>query len=819
MKKILIALGLCIATPIFSVPLWTDRNNTPKTDAQKKTGFSSYSARTLSLNETALRQQLLSHEGASQKNNSPVKITLPLPDGSSLQVIATEYSMLEKNLAAQFPQIKTWKVQAANGKNIHGRIDFTSEGFHAQLTLENGDTVFIDPDRTHLTQQLKTDKSSVRYHSFSKQKNKHLFKPQATSTDVVTPLSSSVPVDSQTIQRRLAQRDAPFLTTYRLALAATAEYTALHKGKEGAFNAMVTTINRVNAIYERDLSIRLRLVDKTNALIYTNTTTDPYTQDNTSLMLDENISNLDRVIGSGHYDIGHLFGGAGTAGLALLSSVCRTTKNAHKAGGVTGSASPFGDSFNIDYVSHEIGHQFGATHTFNSTTQSCDHGNRESTSAIEPGSGSTIMAYAGICGFDNLQRHSDAVFNAASIEQVNHYLHDSGKANCGAKSPSGNTNPTISTGHVYTIPNNTPFVLTSTANDAEGDQLTYTWDQQDAKGTASEVGVDTGDNPLFRSYLPRRINTRYFPSLDTLLGSAPIKGETLPTTDRELHFATTVRDQKGGIERADTKIITSGNPFALLTQNQDQSYISDQRITIRWNVSGTNSAPITCPRVGIKLLKGAGKQNLLLLLADTENDGQQDISIPSDIGTSYRSRLMVSCRNNIFFALSKGNIVINGAENAIQLAVEDISIKEGNKKQLVAFKATLNKISDKTTTVHYKTQSETAQAGEDFTYKEGVLSIAAGEKSASIYIEIKGDLIRENDETFQLLLSTNNSQIILTRKTVSATLIDDDNEAPSTKKDKAGGMFNPLFFIFLLLLSVGKHLFYTVKLLISTDKT
>ncbi|RTZ65846.1 MAG: hypothetical protein DSZ29_03830 [Aquificaceae bacterium] len=811
MRRILFALSLFLSTNVFASPLWEDVNQQEQ-NKLARSSLPSYSARVLRLDEPALRQQLLSATANTASKNRLAKpainkpLELPLPDGSMVQLIIEEYPLLSKALATKFPDIKAWKVHEAHGKNIYGRIDLTEVGFHAMLTLEDGDTIFIDPHKTSENNHL--------YDSFSKRKNIHLFQRHENKKEIFikTPISLQRSINTQ----KKAATSSKDLITYRLALAATGEYVALKGGtKAAAFSAMMTTINRVNQIYERDLSVRLVFIDKTYDIIYTNPNTDPFTHGNAFSMLDENIANMDAVIGDNNYDIGHLFGGAGTGGLALLSGVCRANKISHKAGGITGSASPYGDSFNIDYVAHEMGHQLGATHTFNSETKNCSGNNREADTAVEPGSGSTIMSYAGICGKNNLQINSDAVFNAVSIAQINNYIRDNEGATCGKHESSGNTNPSIIATQNFTIPSNTPFVLTSTANDADGDQLNYTWDQIDANGTTVDVDIDTGDNPLFRSYLPSALNYRYFPHINTLFGELPIKGEKLALTDRELNFATTVRDNKGGIARADTKITTSGNPFTVISQYSSYLYQRNENIQVRWNVAGTNKPPVNCQTVDIKLLAKDGTTQDLLL--NTVNDGSQNLNIPNNIKSVSHARIMVACRDNIFFAVSKGNIAIGTNKpptTSINVTISNVSVKESSANK-ANFTITLSHASDQRTSIQYTTVNGTAKAGSDFLFDTGVLLIPAGKISETISIPILNDQLVEDNETFQLQLSHPSNNINLFDSSATATIIDDDKkidtpadkqDIPSSKNDvkKAGGTMSSILIFLMLYLSLLK---------------
>ncbi len=762
MYRILIALSFFFSTHVFAAPLWEDIDKDFLASTKQLRVMPSESAspaynavRRLLLDERGLHQILFT---ATAKENKSVNgitsrntiFNLPLPDGSMLPVTATEYSIMSQTLADKFPQFKSWKIEAMNGKNIQGSINFTAMGFHAMLMLENGDTVFIDPDKLTTAVDVQEKQSKRRYNSFSKRENQHLFQRAMPIKEI---LIQKLRRDSKKVLKPQAKA-AKALLTYQLALAATAEYTILNGGtKEKALSAMYITIDRVNTIYQRDLAIKLELVG-TDKLIYLNSQSDPYTNADAYAMIQENIANLDAVIGVNNYDIGHLFGGAGTGGLALLSGVCRTETGAHKAGGVTGSSSPNGSTFDIDYVAHEIGHQLGATHTFNSTKGNCGNGNREASASVEPGSGSTIMSYAGICNEDNLQIGSDAVFHAVSIEQIHNYTRN--EAGCGTFSNTMNNAPTLAAVQSYHIPKDTPFVLTAYADDSDisvngiKDSLTYTWDELDISETTVELGIDSGTNPLFRSHLPSSANQRYFPELKTLFDGFPIRGEVMPQTSRELNFATSVRDGKGGITRRDSQIIISGNPFKITSHTSSYVYHPNDEIEIRWNEAGTSWSPINCNLVDIKLLtEDSTTQDLLL---KTANDGTETIILSELIHPVTNARLMVACSDNIFFALSQGSITVaNAFEEVIPpiASVNSPSIIEGdNGSKLLNYIINLTKSPNEDATIEYMINDVVSNE----LMQTGTVNISTGQTSATISQLILGDRLVEEDENYRLTL-------------------------------------------------------------------
>ncbi len=581
----------------------------------------------------------------------PTRIDLPMPDGTFATFEIVESPVMAPELAAQFPEIKTYSGQGITDPAATVRLDWTPQGFHAQVLSPEG-SYYIDP----------YSKGDTTFYSSYYRRDLRMEGADGWTCSLFPDAIG----DQPRIQRRQDEQlptstnaSGTFLQTYRTAVAATGEYTAFHGGTAALGQAaIVTAINRVTGVYERDCAIRLQLVANNINVVYTNSGTDPYTNNNGVTMLSQNQTNLNAVIGSANYDLGHVFstGGGGIAGLGV---VCGSSK----AQGVTGLPSPTGDPFYIDYVAHEMGHQFGANHSFNSTASSCN-GNRASSAAYEPGSGSTIMSYAGICGTSNLQSNSNDYFVHKSYDEIVAWTNGSG--GCPTNVANGNTVPTIDAGLNYTIPVTTPFELTPASyGDANGDTLTFCWEQRDlgaAQNASGGVIADNGTSPFIRTWSPTTNPTRTIPRTLNLLNNTFVIGEALPGTNRVINFRCTVRDNRSGgggvnFDSMQVTSTTSAGPFVVTSPNTNVVWAGTQTVT--WSVANTNLAPVNCANVDILLSTDGGNTFPTVLLAGTPNDGSQAVTLPS-LSTSS-ARIKVKGAGNIFFDISNTNFQITPA--------------------------------------------------------------------------------------------------------------------------------------------------------------
>lgn len=626
-------------------------------------------SRTLGLESQAIKSFLWSLPKEDQvrtnRNLAPV-ITLPMPDGNTAKFRVWESSIQEPAMEARFPEIRTFAGQGIDDPSATIRLDYTPRGFHAQVLTVNG-SFYIDPYAVGITD------SYISYFRTD------LSKPVNFTCNVEESTTPLVFRDGPSIEAACLGTD---LRTYRLAVACTGEYAQAPGVAAGAnpailHAAIVTTVNRVVGVYEKEVAIRMVLVANNNLVEFLNAGTDPFTgNNNANVLINESQVVIDANIGAAQYDIGHTFS-TGGGGLAQLNSPC----GGSKARGITGSPQPTGDAYDIDYVAHEVGHQFGGNHSM----AGC--GASPNTTKYEVGSGTTIQAYAGICGAENIQPNSDPHFHAISFDEISNFIVLGNGATCGVSTPTGNTLPVIAplTNNGVTIPISTPFTLTGSATDADGDVLTYNWEQWDFSGTATwNAGATAAANnsvPLFKSRLPKLTGARTFPDVAVINANYPanppatmngLKGETLSPVARAMKFKLTVRDNRangGGVTSAGAggcqsstvfQINVAGTtPFTVTVPNGGESWEGNTNRTITWNVAGTNAAPFNTNDVRILLSTDGGLTYPTVLSASTANDGTETLNIPNTPTTT--AKVKIEAIGNVFFDVSNANFTITPA--------------------------------------------------------------------------------------------------------------------------------------------------------------
>ncbi len=656
MRKFAACLSLFCAAAVFAqgpTPdgTWTILNEMPAHVTAQEPWIRPDRFSALLINHEQMAQSLLAapDEQVPGTFDGALFFWLPDPDGNIQCFRILESSVMEPALQAEFPEIRTYVGQGVTDPTATVRIDFTDPsahwngagGFHAQVLSPSG-SWYIDPY------------SRGNFDFYTSHYKRDLRNPHNFSCTVEDEFIHTAPINEG--DDISIARSGTTLRTYRLSNAATGEYTAFHGGTVAAGqNAVVVAVNRVTGVYEVEQAVRLTLIGTNSANVFTNSATDPYTNNNGGTMLGENQTRMTSVPGTANYDIGHVFstGGGGVAGLGV---VCNST---NKARGVTGLPSPTGDAFYIDYVAHEMGHQFGGNHTFNSPSGSCA-GNRAASAAYEPGSGSTIMSYAGICSPDDIQAHSDAYMHSRSFDEILTFTNSGGGNGCAAATATGNTAPTVSAGPARTIPIGTPFILTATGSDPNGDPLIYSWEQRSLGAAVTLASADNGTSPLFRSLPATTSPSRLFPKLATILAGSVDNKEKMPTVGRTMVMRVTARDNRaggGGVNTSDVTITvnaTSG-PFLITSQNSAVSYPGNSAQTVTWSVNNTTAAPVSCANVMIEWSATNGSA-WTTLLASTPNDGSEVITIPPT--TTSTGRIRVSAVGNIFFDINNAFIAV-----------------------------------------------------------------------------------------------------------------------------------------------------------------
>lgn len=696
-KKLLISLVLTLF--FFNVnsqntQFWTKHNNNLAKITLDKSATRDNFPKTFqlfNLNINPLRQELFSI--INNARNSTTIISLPNADGQIELFEVNDASNFDAELQAKYPEIRAYSGKGITDRFATLRLSISPQGIQTIVFRADKETEFIEPY---------SDDHSI-YAVFKSQRSKSTGWTCSTAEEkAVMETTSRTALGSNSIQSSAGQ-----LKVMRLALSCNAEYANYFGATSAAQVSLVlaafnNTLTRCNGIYEKDLGVHMNLVASTTNVIYYVASTDPYTTManwNTQLQvaLNTTLTGVGTSLAANNaaYDIGHMFGKTGGGGNAgCIGCICvdgvAAGTGATKGRGITSPANgiPSGDSFDIDYVVHEMGHQMGANHTFSNSNEG--RGVNK-----EVGSGITIMGYAGITDQD-VTDHSIDIFHQTSIEQIQNNL--ATRPCIVSTNLVDNATPVVQPVSDYTIPISTPFVLTGTATDANPtDALTYCWEQND------DGGSNTGNNssasetktigPNFISWLPTTTGSRYFPKIESIIansnttsevgGDAGMLSEALSSVSRVLNFRLTVRDNApyratapvkvGQTNYTDMKVnVTStAGPFVVNAPNSAVSWVVGSNQTVTWAVAGTTANNVNATFVDIFLSTDGGYTYPIQLASKVPNNGTATITVPNNPGSS--NRIMVKGYKHVFFDISNFNFTITAPTSSFAIAFNGIA--------------------------------------------------------------------------------------------------------------------------------------------------
>jgi subtilisin-like proprotein convertase family protein len=592
-----------------------------------------------------------SNESIEKSNHKTIDFALPLPEGGMITMRFVESPNMSHVLSAKFPDIKAYRGYNPDNPSEHARIDFGPMGFHAAIVTRKG-TIYIDPyytfaDEKYMSYYIKdhhVDMSNYPNGCGYNHYNEEIKKEEALyeSPEPITTHKKSIPV----IRR-----------TYRMALACTGAWGSIWGTPENVMSKFNTGVNRFNITYENEVGIHFELIDDNDKLIFF-TENEPYTSPNLGgETLRENTSVINNTVGSNSYDIGHVFTTFctdGVAGIAFGGSVCRN----NKGGGVSCIGTSDISNFIAQTGAHEVGHQFSGGHSWDNCPG--NDAQRSPSTGWEPGSGSTVLSYSGLCGNNNVVGPSDEYFHVGNINQFYDFVEAS---SCGILEESGNNTPDlfVDIPDGLTIPISTPFELDGTAVDPDGDVLTYNWEQMDLNSTPSQLGSPMGNAPSFRSLPPSTNTLRSFPRIGSILAGIGNPREVLPTYNRDLTFRFTVRDNHPGTgvtvwEEVKFRSTDTAGPFTITAPRQITFVEVNEAYNVEWDVANTDNDIVNCQTVDIFLSTDGGGTFDIQLANDVPNDGSHSVIIPNALTNS--GRIKVKASNNVFFNIGRGEMII-----------------------------------------------------------------------------------------------------------------------------------------------------------------
>lgn len=601
------------------------------------------------------------------RKGSSLLLYIPMPEGNFMPFDVVYSPVMEPELAARYPMIRSYKGVSRTDENINIRFSIGVTGFYGSIYWP-GNNIYIDAYDEGITDY------NISYYTrdYTVDLSEHNLSCGVTGNDIV--------LDEHNHNHEHSEKEINFRETsecgevmqynYRFALACTGEWGRRQGGTvESALSAMVISMNRLNQIYENEFAIHFKLINDNDKIIWVDPETDPFENPNSGYSLLGTIGNvINSTVGTSSYDIGHVFttGCTDVGGVAMLSGVCTLLK----ASGVTCHYSNNLDYIITNVMAHEVGHQFSAVHTFNNC------GGNESNAGFEPGGGNTIMAYCGLCGSNNVQSPCLENFHSFSIQQIMHFSRVGGGRNCAEKIVTENTAPVVNLDYKngFYIPASTYFVLEGSAYDCEGDELSYSWEQMDT-GPRTQIGQPIDGSPLFASKQPSSTPIRYFPDLNSIINNNFNNSEVLPDYSRDMTFRFSARDNHpsaGGSSWAEMNFKVDGDagPFMITFPQSYKSFGPGEAVEITWDVANTDNEKVNCQYVDIYMSTDFGRTFPHILKYRTPNTGSAIVFMPDTLITL--GKFMVKAHDNIFFHMDRfGFRIINPSESTFILDVEN----------------------------------------------------------------------------------------------------------------------------------------------------
>ncbi|MBL7781861.1 MAG: T9SS type A sorting domain-containing protein [Saprospiraceae bacterium] len=643
----LLALYTCFGFSSFSQSTFFEILGNESTRSQYSVKSSIQKYTLFRIDEDGLRQYLANAPMQFQSQGEGIPLDIPFPDGRLEKFLIQETPLLAPNVAAEHPEIKTYTGKGVRYKEQTIRFTLTSVGFGGIILQVKGNTVYFESYQrgsgmyiAYFTSDAYAPGRAPAYQCGVTGDHDH---------------AKSLHWGEPPVEER--NNTGATLRTYELAIAATGEFTQ-HPlyGNGSVSNAYALIVNYANnmaGVYTIEMCVSFVLVSGTE-IVYSNAATDPYTNNNQVAMLDENVAVLEAQ--NYNYDIGHVFGYAGGSG-GGIASVLAVCDDAIKGSGVSGMGSgSYPQVFNDQLVYHEVGHQFGMSHSYNSSIPVCTTRNPDT--SVEPGSGATIMSYGFTCEADDYENTYGPILQFHSVNYAEAYAYFTNTSpayggSCPTNTSTGNHLPVLIMPSAKTIPRRTPFMLTGSATDVDGDFLTYCWEGTNI-GTMTPDNGTLADNtqpPFFRTYDAVESGTRFYPRLEKILDfSYQGTGDKLPSVGVTTTHRLTVRDNNasgGATVYGNVTITVDGNSGPFIVYTIGNTYAPNASVPIQWDVANTTASPVSCSLVDILLSTDGGYTYPTTLLANTPNDGSQNVTLPN-INTTT-ARIMVRGDNNYFF--------------------------------------------------------------------------------------------------------------------------------------------------------------------------